>query len=600
MSVPTLPRRTEVPVEYTWNLESIYPTNDAWEHDFARIIALLPELAAFHGRLAESGQTLLDALRTRDQAAEPLGRLFVYAQMRLHEDTTSSFYQALADRATTLANDFGAATAYLAPEILAIPEERLDEFLAGEPSLALYRHALDEILRERPHVLPTEQETLLAQSGDMADAPQRIFQMLNDADLKLPVVHDEQGQEVPLTQGSYVPRFLENHNRDVRREAFEAMLGTYRGFRNTLAATLSGHVKRDLFYARARRYESALESALSPHNIPVSVYTSLVETVGKNLPALKRYLELRKRVLNVDELHMYDLYVPLIAEVEYRIPYEQARETVARALAPLGEAYVRGVEEGFASRWIDVLETAGKHSGAYSSGAYGTHPFILLNYQESLDNMFTLAHEMGHSLHSYFTWRTQPYVYGHYTIFLAEVASTLNEALLTRYLLETTQDRALRLYVINHYLETFRTTLYRQTLFAEFEHDIHARMEAGEALTPDLLYTLFQGLNEKYYGGPVVVDDLIGWEWGRIPHFFYTFYVYQYATGISASTALAQRILTEGQPAVQRYLRFLASGDSDYSINLLREAGVDMSTPVPVQQALDTFASYVGEIERLL
>jgi oligoendopeptidase F len=596
----SLPARSELPAEFTWALETIYASDADWERDFALVTATLPQVAAFQGRLGESADILLQALRTRDEAGQILGRLVVYSHMRQHEDTANSVYQALSDRATTLASDFGAAASYMTPEILAIPEEGLRAFLAAQPGLQIYRHALDEILREREHVLPAPMEALLAQASEIGDAPERIFGMLNNADLKLPTVHDDQGQEVQLTQGTYVPRFLESRNREVRREAFAAMLGTYQGMRNTLAATLAANVKRDLFYARARHYTSALQAALHPHNIPISVYDTLVETVNRNVPVLQRYLALRKRVLALDELHMYDLYVPIVPEVEYKVTYEQARETVAHALAPLGEQYGRVLKEAFTTRWIDVLENRGKRSGAYSWGAYGTKPFVLLNYQENLDNMFTLAHEMGHAMHSHFTWSTQPYVYGGYTIFVAEVASTLNEALLTHYLLQTTEDRALRLYVINHYLESFRTTLYRQTLFAEFERDVHARAEAGEAVTADLLTAAFKSLNDRYYGPTVTVDELIGTEWARIPHFYSSFYVYQYATGISASAALAQRIIDEGQPAVERYLRFLSSGSSDYSINLLRDAGVDMSTPAPVQQALDTFGRYVAEMERLI
>jgi oligoendopeptidase F len=600
MSTPTLPARSELPQDYTWELESIFGTDADWESAFARVSGTLPQFAAFAGRMGESAATLLEAIKVRDTAGELLGRIIVYAHMRQHEDTANSTYQALADRGTSLATEFGAATSFFVPEILAIPEERLNSYLASEPGLAAYRHMFDEILRERPHVLSAPMEALLAQASEIGDAPERIFGMLNNADLKLPKVHDDQGREMELTQGSYVPRFLESRNRDVRREAFEAMLGTFEGLRNTIAATLAATVKRDIFYARARHYNSAREAALSPHNIPISVYDNLVETVNRNIPALQRYLALRKRVLGLSDLHMYDLYVPIVADVEYKVPYEQAQETVARALAPLGEAYGRGLREGFSSRWIDVLENRGKRSGAYSWGSYGTKPFVLLNYQESMDSMFTLAHEMGHTMHSYFTWGTQPYHYGNYTIFVAEVASTLNEALLTHHLLQTTQDRALRLYVLNHYLESFRTTLYRQTLFAEFERDIHARAEAGEALTAESLSAMFKGLNDRYYGPTVDVDDLISIEWARIPHFYSNFYVYQYATGISASAALAAQIVSEGQPAVERYLRFLRSGSSDYSINLLREAGVDMSTPEPVQQALDTFARYVAEMEQLL
>lgn len=596
----TLPKRAEVATEHTWNLETIYPTNDAWEADFARVAALLPGIRAYQGRLADAAASLLEALARRDAAGELLGRLFVYAHMRLHEDSAKSTYQALADRVTTLANDLNTSSAYMTPEILAIPAERIDHFLAEEPKLQVYRQALDEITRQRAHILPADQEALLAQAAELGNAPERIYEMFSNADLKLPTVHDEQGQEVRLTQGTYVPRFLESRDRAVRREAFEAMLGTYSAYRNTLAATLAAQVKRDIFFARARRYDSSLEAALDPSNIPVGVYTSLIETVDKNLPLLHRYLALRKRLLGLDELRMYDLYVPMVKDIEYTVEYARAQEQVAQALAPLGEQYVQALRGGFGARWIDIYENEGKRSGAYSWGSFGTQPFVLLNYQESMDSMFTLAHEMGHSMHSYFTWQHQPYPYSSYTLFVAEVASTLNEALLTHYLLENTTDRALRLYIINHALETFRTTLYRQTLFAEFEREAHQRAEAGEALTPELLDEVFKGLNDKYYGAVVTVDALIGVEWARIPHFYSSFYVYQYATGISASAALAHRILTEGEPAVQRYLRFLSSGSSDYSINLLREAGVDLSTPQPIQEALDTFARYLDELERLI
>lgn len=595
-----LPKRSEIPTELTWNLSAIYPTDAAWEAEFARIAALLPGVAAFTGRLAESAQTLLAAFTTRDNAGEALSKLFVYAHMRMHEDSANSVYQALADRVTTLANEFSSATAYMTPEILAIPQERLDAFVAGEPGLAVYRHQLDEITHERPHILTAEIESLLAQAAEVGSAPERIFEMLNSADMKLPLVHDEQGNETQLTQGNYGARFLENQNQAVRREAFEAMQGTYNKFRNTFAATLGAQVKRDIFFSRAHKYNSSLEAALDPHNIPVSVYNNLISTVDANLPLLHRYLRIRARAMGVERLHMYDLYVPLAREIEYTVPFAQAQERVAAALAPLGADYTAPLSQGFRSRWIDALESEGKRPGAYSWGSYGTQPYVLLNYQESMDSMFTLAHEMGHSMHSYFTWATQPYPYSSYTLFVAEVASTLNEALLTHYLLQTAEDPALRLYVVNHALETFRTTLYRQTLFAEFEREIHARAEAGESLTPESLSAHYKALNDKYYGAEVDVDDLIAIEWARIPHFYSSFYVYQYATGISASTALAGQILSEGEPAVQRYKRFLSSGSSDYSINLLRDAGVDLSTPQPIQAALDTFGRYLDQLEALL
>ncbi|HEX6817693.1 MAG TPA: oligoendopeptidase F [Ktedonobacterales bacterium] len=599
MSTATLPQRHEIPVEQTWNLGTIYATDAAWEQDFQRVSLMLPKIRQFEGRLGSSAQTLLDALTTRDAAGEVLGKLFVYATMRWHENTANSTYQALADRVNTLASDFGTASAFFTPEILAIPQVQLDGFLRQEPKLQVYRHALDEINRMRPHVLATEMEALLAQASEMGSGPERTYEMLTNADLKLPTITDENGQTVQITQGNYVSRFLESPNRELRHRAFEAMLGTYAAYRNTFAATLSGQVKTDLFFARSRRYDSALEAALDPNNIPASVYSSLIDTVHQNLPKLHRYLQLRKRLLGLDELHMYDLYVPMVREVEYKVPFQQAQEQVAQAVGPLGEEYVAALRKGFGSRWIDVPENQGKRSGAYSWGSYGTNPFVLLNYQGTMDSMFTLAHEMGHAMHSYFTWKTQPYPYGGYTLFVAEVASTLNEALLTDYLLKHTQDRALRMYILNHALETYRTTLYRQTLFAEFERETHQRAEKGESLTPELLASVFKGLNDHYYGPVVQVDQTIEYEWARIPHFYSSFYVYQYATGISASAALAHQILTEGEPAAKRYLRFLSSGSSNYSIDLLREAGVDLSSPQPVQEALNTFARYLDEMEQL-
>jgi oligoendopeptidase F len=599
-STAALPKRSEVATQDTWNLETIFETIPDWEASFKRVTEMLPDLAAFQGKLNESGETLLAAFTSRDSILQLLGKLYSYAHMRLDEDTTNSTYQALNDRVSTLYNEMSTIGAYMTPEVLAIPEKRVEEFLREVPGLQIYRHVLDEINRQRAHVLDAEQEALLALSGEATDAASRAYEMLNYADMKLPMVHDESGAEVPLTQGNYVAKFLENQNREVRREAFAAMLGAYQNYSNTLAATLSGQVKRDIFYARSRHYASALEAALDPNNIPVSVYDSLVTTVGENLSTLHRYLALRKRLLSLNELHMYDLYVPMVGEVEYRVTFAEAAERVAHAMQPLGDDYVQVLRQSFGQRWVDVYENEGKRSGAYSSGAYGTMPFILLNYQESMDSMFTLAHELGHSMHSYNTWKNQPYVYGNYTLFVAEVASTLNEALLTHYLLQNATDRNLKMYIINHALETFRTTLYRQTLFAEFERDIHARVEAGEALTAEALSRSYKALNDKYYGAEVEVDDLISIEWARIPHFYYNFYVYQYATGISASAALAHQILTEGEPAVKRYQRFLASGSSDYSINLLAEAGVDLSTPVPIQQALDTFARYLGDLESLI
>ncbi|MCG0239001.1 MAG: oligoendopeptidase F [Firmicutes bacterium] len=590
-----VPKREEIPEQYRWDLERIFPSDEAWEQEYQAVESLIPRLQAYQGTLAQSAARLLECLRLRDEIGQRVETLYAYASMRKDEDNTVARYQALHDRAVGLYSRATAAMAFIRPEILAIPDDRLEQFLAEEPGLAVYRFHLEDIRREREHVRSPEVEALLAQAAEIAHSPAIIFSMLDNADIKFPTVRDEEGNEVELTKGRYL-RLMESQDRRVRRDAFMALYGTYRKYINTLAASLAASVKKDVFYARARNYRSSLEAALFRDNIPVSVYHNLIATVRKNLPVLHRYMAVRKRLLGLDELHMYDIYVPLVRGVDRKIPYEEAAETVAAALAPLGEEYVSALREGLRSRWIDVYETAGKTSGAYSGGAYTTAPYILLNYQENVDSMYTLAHELGHSLHSYFTRRSQPYVYGDYTIFVAEVASTLNEALLTEYLLRNTDDPQLRRYIVNHQVETIRTTLFRQTMFAEFELAIHEQVERGEALTAESLCALYKELNEAYHGPEMVVDEEIALEWARIPHFYRAFYVYQYATGISAAMALARQILSEGRPAVERYLEFLRSGSSDYSIHLLRRAGVDMTSPEPVQAAIDHFARLVEDL----
>lgn len=591
-------KRHEVPQEYTWNLETIYPAVSGWEQDFAQVESMLPKLAAFQGTLARGAAQLLGALRLRDEIGLIMGKLLAYAHMRKDEDNTNSTNQALNDRATMLATRAHGTEAFMEPEILALPAGALDQMRAQEPGLAAYGHHLDDLLRQKAHVRSAEVETLLAEVGEVARGPGQIFGMLNNADIKFPAVRNAEGDEVELTKGRFI-QFMESPDRRVRKDAFAALYGTYRGHLHTIAATLAASVKKDVFFARSRRYSSALEAALSGNNIPVAVYRNLISTVDRNLPALHRYLRLRKRLLGLDELHMYDLYTPLVRDVDRKIDYAEACRQVTDAVAPLGADYQAVVREAIADRWIDVYESEGKTSGAYSGGAYATRPFILLNHEDNLNSVFTLAHELGHSLHSYYTRRNQPHVYGYYTIFVAEVASTLNEALLTQHLLRQTTDESMRMYIINHNLEAFRATLYRQTLFAEFELLIHEQVEKGQPLTAGALSQLYYELNQKYYGSEVAVDRDIELEWARIPHFYTPFYVYQYATGISAATALAQQVVQEGQPAVARYLDFLQSGSSDYSINLLRGAGVDMATPGPVQQALDVFSSLLDEMENL-
>ena len=595
----TFKNREDVPASYTWNLSTIFANDEDWEREFQSIQKLLPTLESLKGTLSQGGEALLGVLSQRDKIYEQLERLYSYASLRKDENTTNSTYQGMADRAMQLYVRISTVAAFIEPEILALPQETVDQWLKNTSGLALYKQQLDDLNRQRPHVRSAEVEAVLAATGEIADAPDSIFSMINNADLKLPQITNEQGELIELTQGNYLG-FIRSAKRSVRKEAFEALHETFLKQRNTIAATLSAQVKSAVFYTRQRHYQSARERSLARHNIPVSVYDNLITTVDEYIPLLNRYMRLRKRMLQLDELHMYDLYTPIVEETTDEITYEQACDTVLSALAPLGETYGSVLRKGFTQRWIDVYETPGKRTGAYSGGSYATQPFILLNFQNKRESMYTLAHELGHSMHSYFTRTSQPYQYGDYTIFVAEVASTLNEGLLTEYLLKNTNDRATRIAILNHSLEDFRATLYRQTMFAAFEQQIHEQAEQGASLTADSLTEMYTALNKKYYGGEAVIDDLIGIEWARIPHFYYNFYVYQYATGISAASALVQQILTEGQSAVERYLTFLRSGSSNYSIELLKKAGVDMTTPEPIRQAFQLFESHLTQIEDLL
>lgn len=594
-----VPTRLDIAAEYKWHLEDMYTTNDDWQKDAKQILVESQELSALHGHLGDSAATLLQALKLQDVIGERFSRMFSYAKMRLDEDNTNTTYQALTDKAMSFGVQVEGAKAFLVPEILELPEATLKAYVAEHEELQLYAFVIEELLRQKQHVLSADQEQLLAATGEMATAPQQIFSMFNNADMKFPKVKDDEGREVELTHGRYV-QFLESPNRDVRKGAFEAMYGTYAKHRNTLAAIHAASVKKDVFYARVRHYASARQAALDDDNVPVSVYDNLIEAVHEALPALHKYFRLRKRVLGLDTLHMYDLYTPIVSEVDVKIPYEQAIHTVNAAIEPLGADYQRVAKAGLSAGWVDVYETMGKTSGAYSWGTYGVHPYILLNYHDNLDNMFTLAHELGHAMHSHYSQEAQPFVYSGYTIFVAEVASTCNEALLTHHMLQTTDDKKMRAYLLNHQLESIRGTLYRQTMFAEFEKLTHAHVEEGGALTPEWLNETYYGLNQEYYGAEVDVNQEIELEWARIPHFYNAFYVYKYATGISAATALSQKILHEGQTALEDYLGFLKSGGSDYSINILRKAGVDMESPEPVRQTLALFSAMVDELSNLL
>ncbi|MDW4507851.1 MULTISPECIES: oligoendopeptidase F [Priestia] len=597
--VKKLPSRSEIKVEDTWKLEDIFASDDAWEKEFEEVKALIPQMEKFKGKLGESAQTLYDALQEQDELTMRVSKLYTYAHMRYDQDTTNSFYQGLNDRIKTLYTQIASALSYVTPEILSIEESKIKQYMAEHKELKLYAHALDEITRERPHILSESEEALLAQASEVLGSSSNTFGMLNNADLEFPSIKDENGEEVEITHGRYI-RFLESSDRRVREEAFKAVYETYGKFKNTFASTLSGTVKKDNFSARVRHYNSARHSALSTNNIPEEVYDNLVKTVNDNLHLLHRYIDLRKKVLGIEELHMYDLYTPLVKDVKMEVTYEEAKDYILKGLKPLGEDYLNVLKEGFENRWVDVHENKGKRSGAYSSGTYGTNPYILMNWQDNVNNLFTLAHEFGHSVHSYYTRKTQPYPYGDYSIFVAEVASTCNEALLNDYLLKTIDDEKQRLYLLNHYLEGFRGTVFRQTMFAEFEHDVHVRAQNGEPLTPELLTKLYYDLNKKYFGDNLVIDEEIGLEWARIPHFYYNYYVYQYATGFSAAAALSKQILEEGDTAVERYVGFLKSGSSDYPIEVLKKAGVDMTTSQPIEEALAVFEEKLTEMERLL
>lgn len=594
-----LKTRNEVPLQTTWRLEDIFVTDEAWQEELKQLQADIPEVEKYQGKLSESADTLFAMLKLQDELSGRLGRLYTYAHMRYDQDTTNSVYQSLNAQAEMVLTTASSTMSYIVPEILSMDEGKVESFLKEKEELQLYKKVLKDITSKRPHILSEKEEVLLAEAGEALSTGSQTFGMLNNADLTFPAIKNEDGEEVDVTHGRY-SIFLESKDRRVREDAFKAMYDSYGKFKNTFASTLGGNIKTDNFNAKVRNYDSARQAALDNNHIPEEVYENLVEAVNERLPLLHRYTELRKKVLGVDELHMYDLYTPLVTDVEMEVPYEQAKDYVLKGLEPLGSDYQEVLKSAFQDRWIDVEENKGKRSGAYSSGAYGTNPYILMNWQDNVNNTFTLAHELGHSVHSYYTRKNQPFRYGNYSIFVAEVASTTNEALLNDYLLKNLEDDREKLYILNHFLEGFRGTVFRQTMFAEFEHDIHMRAQNGEALTAEKLTEIYYELNQKYYGSAVVSDEEIGLEWARIPHFYYNYYVYQYATGYSAATALAKQILEEGEPAVERYLDYLKAGSSDYPIEVLKKAGVDMSSKQPILDALDVFEEKLNEMEKLL
>ena len=593
-----IPVRSEADPKYTWALEDVYANNDVWKADLEKARALPAQLAAYKGHLGDSAQKLLEFLQLGDGISVLFDSLYGYAQRRSDEDTANSLYQGMTSQAMSAMVAVDAASSFETPELLAIPDDKLEQFYQEEPALETYRLALTRIRSKRTHILSDAEEKLLAAAGEMSQAPDSVYSVFADADLKFPSATDKDGNSHPVTHGTYIP-LMHSADRVLRKSAFASLYSVYGQFRNTAAALLSAQVKQLKFYADARKYDSTLQASLDGNYVPTEVYTNLISAVHENMAPMYRYVDLRRKLLGVDELHMYDLYTPIVSDVDVNIPYEEAKQTVYDALACMGDDYRAILKEGFDNRWIDVYENVGKCSGAYSAGLR-KHPYVLLNYSGTLDSMFTLAHEMGHAIHSYLSNKHQPVAYSNYSIFVAEVASTCNEALLMQHLLKTTKDKKRRAYLINYFLEQFRTTLYRQTMFAEFELEINRRNERGESLTAESLNALYHELNHQYFGDDIVIDKEIDLEWARIPHFYYDYYVYQYATGYSAAIALSRRILKEGATAVKDYIHFLSGGCSTDPISLLRGAGVDMASTAPIHDALQLFDELITEMEQLM
>lgn len=593
----TYASRAEIPEQYRWDLSSIFESDEAFLTALEQAKQLPERFAAYQGAISQSPAQLLAYLQLDDEADLALTKLVNYAERKSDEDTRDSRYQDFSNQVMALWVSLSSACSWFTSELLSLTEADMERFYTEEPGLELYRRSLDVLFRMREHILSPAEEKLLASAGDIAQQPGNIFSLLNDADLTFPDALDAQGQAHAVTHGSYVPLMMSTDH-TLRQNTYEALYSTYRQFRNTFAATLGAQNKQLQFFADARKYESALESALSANEVPTQVYTNLIEAVHSNLPALHKYVNLRRELLGLDELRFSDLYVPVVDDVDLTFTYEEACDIILAALEPMGEDYLNLVRQGLSQRWVDVYETPGKRSGAYSAGGMGMHPVILMNFQGKLDDVYTLIHEMGHSIHTYLSCANQPVCYSDYVIFVAEVASTCNEALLTHYFLEHAKNERERAYILNHFLEQFRSTLYRQTMFAEFELKVSELVAQGGGATADALCAIYKELNAQYFGKGIVLDDEIALEWARIPHFYYRFYVYQYATGFAAAIALSQRILNEGVPAREDYLGFLKGGSSKPPIDLLRGAGVDMSTTAPVNDALKQFDALIDEMEQ--
>lgn len=595
----TVKKRSEIPEEYRWDLSKIFADDEAWEAMFSLASAEMEKIPAFCGRVTENSATLLEFLKVTEALELKLDNLFVYAKMKLDEDNRINLYQGMRDRAMGLMVRFSEETAFFTPEVLSVGESRIKELLADSEALQSYERMFLDMLRMAPHTLSDKEERLLAMGGEMAESAANVFNAFNEADLEFPVIKGGDGKDIKITHGNYI-RLMESSNREVRKNAFSGLYGAYGKFRNTVAAALAGNVKAEVFYAKARNYPSALNSALFADVVDETLYDGLITAVRENLDAFQDYLELRKEILALDELHFYDVYAPLVADADRKIPYEEGFELVLKALAPLGEEYISLLKQAKAERWIDVYENEGKTSGAYSWGVYNTNPYVLMSYEDNLNSVSTMAHELGHSLHSWYSWHNQPYQYAYYRIFVAEVASTVNETLLSDYLLKHSADDREKAYLLNQYLEEFRGTVFRQTMFAEFEKIIHQRAENMEALTADDFCEIYLQLNKDYFGDKVVYDDEIALEWMRIPHFYNGFYVYKYATSFSAAQYLAGKILNGEDGAVEAYLSFLKGGCSDDPNELLKKAGVDLTAPETIPGVFAMFRNRCAELQKIL
>lgn len=589
-------RRCDVDKKYTWDLTHIFATDEEWKKEYDYILNNFDKISIYKGRLGESSEIFLKALEAYSHIMEKFERVYAYASFSFHQDMSNTYYQGFTEKAENLMTQLLSNTSFFESEIIKIDDETLKKFFEDEKALDMYKHFIKDMYRQREHILSEDKENILALANEVTSVSENIYDMLHDADMTFGEVKDEKGNDIQLTHSKYIS-LLNSNNRAIRENAFKQYYKTFKELKNTLSSTYSGSLKSDIFYSKVRNYNSSIEMGLSKNNIPIEVYENLVNTVNKFLPLMHRYVALRKKRLGVETLHMYDIYAPIVKNADTKIEYENAKEKVLQALKPLGEKYTTVVKEAFENNWIDVYENENKRSGAYSWGPFGTHPYVLLNFDNKVDDMFTLAHEMGHAMHSYLSNENQQYINSQYTIFLAEIASTVNESLLMQYLLAQENDETTELYLLNYFLDQFRGTVFRQTMFAEFEMESHKMAESGEPINTETLNKLYFDLNVKYYGQDIVSDEEIAYEWSRIPHFYSAFYVYQYATGFSCAIAFSKKIL-EDESYVEKYLEFLKSGSKDYSLEILKEAGIDMTNPKPIEDALKVFEEILVKMEK--